>query len=1005
MAESIVCAVLEKLGSLISDEIKQNVGLAMGLEEGIQKMTTNFEDIKSVLQDAETKQVKDANVRHWLKKLKEVAYDVDDVLDEWNTAKLKSQIEKQVKDVDSVPLLKKIRNSISSFTSQSIIFYNIAGKIRDLNEQLDCIATDKDRYNFELEKAVEEPNREITASFIDEDEVYGRCQETKILVNMLVGEKSYGGESSLHVISIVGMGGIGKTTLAQLVYNHNEVECHFDKRIWICVSDPFDEIRIAKEILEAFKGETPNMVGKDNILRQIHSYVLEKKILLVLDDVWIEDATKWEQLKNSLKYCSLGSRILITTRKNKVAMIMGTTTENLFPLQTLSQEECWSLLCHRAFYGRTREECENLEDISKKIAVKCQGLPLAAKILGGLLRFKRSRQQWQSVLDCEILNLEEAERDLFPPLFLSYYELPLALKQCISYCAVFPKGKILNKDELIKLWMAQGYLKGAQCKEMETVGEEYFDELMMRSFFQDFKRVIELDSGILECKMHAIVHDFVQLLTKTECLILVNDDFEESRVDALGEKARHVTLIRREAIPSDPNINYFKKLRTLFIDSSYHDTSSLSTYLPKLFGQLNCLRTLNLSNSMFGNSIKELPDQIGKLVHLRYLDLKHNRKLKKLPESVCELCNLQTLNLTWCNSLKELPCGIGKLINLRHLENEKTDLSLTAMPKGIGRLTCLQTLRVFVATDGGINGKASTLGDLRNLMHLQGHLKISGLGVVCDVTEAKKAELQSKKGLRGLILDFTDSKGLMSNRLPRRDDERLLEALQPPLSLEKLEIWGYSSTSSFPNWMMGLTKLRHVSLGFCFHLNCLPPLGKLPSLESLYLGEMRRVEKVGVEFLGVEGEGILPFSSSSESSSSSIIAFPSLKHLEFRDMEEWDCWISFTSTGADHISIMPRLCSLTIDSCPKLRALPWYILQNTSLEQLDISQSPFLSERCRKETGEDWLNISHIPSIIIDGLSMQVNCSSFEEFGVLQLQPLHSSLLSSNDFLKVFEQN
>ncbi|KAK8992783.1 hypothetical protein V6N11_048853 [Hibiscus sabdariffa] len=293
MAKSIVSAVLEKLGSLlmIPEEIKQNVELALALEEEIGKLTVHFQDIQSVLQDAESKQVKDGNVRNWLKKLKDVAYDVDDVLDEWKSAKLKPKLEKEEKEVEDFPLFKKIRRSISSFSFQTVQYYNIASKIKIVNQQLNCIANEKDRFKFGLEKEVEEYQRLITASFIDEEEVYGRFEETTVLVNMLVGENSSRG-SRLDVISIVGMGGVGKTTLAQLVYNRNDVECHFDKRIWICVSDPFDEMRIAKEILEAFKGESPKLAGKDNILQEIRSHVLGKKILLVLDDVWTEDAKK-----------------------------------------------------------------------------------------------------------------------------------------------------------------------------------------------------------------------------------------------------------------------------------------------------------------------------------------------------------------------------------------------------------------------------------------------------------------------------------------------------------------------------------------------------------------------------------------------------------------------------------------------------------------------------------------------------------------------------------------
>ncbi|KAK8595029.1 hypothetical protein V6N13_015938 [Hibiscus sabdariffa] len=144
---------------------------------------------------------------------------------------------------------------------------------------------------------------------------------------------------------------------------------------------------------------------------------------------------------------------------------------------------------------------------------------------------------------------------------------------------------------------------------------------------------------------------------------------------------------------------------------------------------------------------------------------------------------------------------------------------------------------------------------------------------------------------------------------------------------------------------------------------------------------MSTVKVVEVQFLGVEREVISALPSSLESPSSSFIAFPSLKHLEFFDLEGWECWMPLTIREEEHVTVMSRLCSLTIGSCPKLTSLPHYILQNTSLKELDVSQSPILSERCRKETGEDWLKISHIPSIIIDGLCIQVTNTSVEEFG------------------------
>ncbi|OMO74149.1 Disease resistance protein [Corchorus olitorius] len=310
---------------------------------------------------------------------------------------------------------------------------------------------------------------------------------------------------------------------------------------------------------------------------------------------------------------------------------------------------------NRRAFGRTKEECESLEDIGREIVKKCKGLPLAAKVLGGLMRSKRTEEQWQSILGSEIWELESGP---FPPLLLSYYDLPYALKRCFSYCAVFPKDKRIWKDDLIELWMAQGYLQGTECKDMEIVGQEYFDELAMRSFFQDFTN--DRKNNIISCKMHDIVHDCAKFLTKSECVSVAVNGAKELY---LSEEARHLSLSCPEGDVSVPEcIHNAKKQRTLLTHGRLWLLEAAS--LSKLFDQLTHLRAVNLHGCCF----KELPESIGKLMHLKYLNLSGNFLLKELLEVVCDLCYLQTLDLTDCCNLEMLPSGLGKLCNLRHLK-------------------------------------------------------------------------------------------------------------------------------------------------------------------------------------------------------------------------------------------------------------------------------------------------------------------------------------------------
>ena len=528
MAEALVCIILEQLSSITTQEFR----LVLNVDEEVQKLASNFQIFQMVLNDAEKRQVKEKPVKLWIDKLKDVSYDVEDVLDEWNTAILKSEIEKE-RGVGKISDLKRKVSSIipssSGYLSQvkQLFFrYDIAHKIKELNGKVDEIVREREIFRFELSRGIEEVERPKSTSFVDVSNICGHDKDRCDLISNLLGKGGHE-ERSPHVISLLGMGGIGKTTLAQLVYNDLAVKAHFQSRMWVCVSEPFNDVRVAKAIIQEVGGLSPdNNTELETLLKSICNLIKGRKFFLVLDDVWIEDYTIWEPFKLALQYGAQGSRILVTTRKERVAEIMGSAYR--INLEALSDEDCWLIFSKIAFLEKSLQQCKQLEDLGREIAKKCKGLPLAARTLGSLMRFKKSKEQWKNVLDSSLWKLEDVEKGLFAPLLLSYYELPFTMKRCFSYCAIFPKDYVIYTNDLVKLWMAQGYLdlEENMDMELEIIGEEYFENLAMRSFFQDFEKD-ECNDMIRSCKMHDIVHDFAQLIMKNECFsIEVNGDKE-----------------------------------------------------------------------------------------------------------------------------------------------------------------------------------------------------------------------------------------------------------------------------------------------------------------------------------------------------------------------------------------------------------------------------------------------------------------------------------------------
>nr|XP_034929786.1 putative disease resistance protein RGA1 isoform X2 [Populus alba] len=932
MAEALVSPILEQLSAVVAQQVREEVSLVGDVKKQVDKLKSNLLSIQSVLEDADRKQVKDKAVRDWVDKLKDVCYDMDDVLDEWSTAILRWKMEEAEENIRS---RQKMRCVVQR--------RDIALKINEVCEKVDGIAKERALYGFDLYRATDELQRPRSTSLVDESSVIGRDAEKKTVVSKLLAESSQEARGA-DVISLVGLSGIGKTTLAQLAFNDYEVRAHFDIWIWVCVSDLFDEVIIAKAILEQLEGRPTNVVGLQSLLQGVSESIKGKRFLLVLDDVWTENHGQWEQLKPSLTGCARGSRILVTTRKDAVATMMGTS--HRINIEELSDEICRSIFNHVAFQERSKDERERLTDIGDKIANKCKGLPLAAKVLGGLMQSKITREEWERVLSSELWRLDEVDRDqverrIFIPLLLSYYDLPSVVRQCFLYCAMLPKDYEMRKDELVKMWMAQGYLKETSGGDMELVGEQYFQVLAGSSFFRDFET--DKFEG-MKFEMHDIVHDFAQYMTKNECLTVDASKLGEATMETSIERVRHLSMMLPNETSFPVSIHKAKGLRSLLIDTR---DAWLGAALPDVFKQLRCIRSLNLSMS----PIKEIPNEVGKLIHLRHLNLVACRELESLPETMCDLCNLQSLDVAWCDSLKELPFAIGKLIKLRHLRISGSGVAF--IPKGIERITGLRTLDGFTVCGGGANeSKAANLRELKNLNRI-GSLVIWNLrGGEEDASDAAEAQLKNKNRLLCLQLDFNLN----------RENNILIEVLQPPSYLENLTITRYGGLD-LPNWMMTLTRLQVLTLGLCTNVEVLPPLGRLPNLESLVLRSMK-VRRLDAGFLGIEKA---ENASINEGEIARVTAFPKLKKLLIMDLKEVEEWEGNERRVGEEdanttpiISIMPQLRELMIVNCPLLRALPDYVLA-APLQELIIRRCPILTNRYGEEKrGEVWQKISHI---------------------------------------------
>ncbi|KAF9592876.1 hypothetical protein IFM89_018456 [Coptis chinensis] len=769
-----------------------------------------------------------------------------------------------------------------------------------------------------------------TSSIVEESSVFGRESDKENITRMLLtswDELCRGHD--VNIIPIVGMIGVGKTTLAQLLFNNQEVESSFDLRMWVFVTSDSNVVGLTRSILEAANGESISHCLSLELLQvKLMKILRERKFLLVLDDLWNQKDSELELLFKPLKRGLRGSKIIVTTRSHVVSWLVSTA--GTYPLKGLSDQDCWSVIKHKALRSINLDIAQDFEAIGMDIARKCKGLPLAAKIVGNLLHSKVDEISWNNILGSKIWDLSVFKNEIIPALRSGYHRLPSHLRQCFAYCSMFPQSYDFEKDKIIRMWLGEGFIRPEGRRTIEDVASDYFDQLFWMSFFQ-----MEGE----KYKMHDAVHDLARSVSGEKFYRM--EEADDSRIN---RNTRHLSLVCEDIRAMTFEVFYrCKGLRTFLL---LPETGTPIKTVPlNLFQTLGRLRVLDLSSTQ----IEELTGRIGNLKHLRFLDLS-NTLLKWLPETIRELCILQTLRLINCLNLLCLPNSLGRLQSLRHLELGE-ESSLISMPSGIGKLTGLQTLSEF--TVGTWNGQIKELKDMNSI---RGSLCIKQLEKVSNPKEALEGNLASKKYLDRLELQWTCT-------IDARNEEHVLNELKPPESLKELILRNYGGRI-FPTWVSNANHLTSICLYDCKNCFLLPPLGQLFKLKSLKIDGMHELVMVDETFLGGH------------------IGFGGLETLELRDMPKLERWVGLrdfdmqclrklTIVGCPQIVALPPLHylksleKLEFEDCPQLPSLPVEGL-SCSVQSLIITECPVLKDRCRRDGGEAWVQIQHIPYIEMD---------------------------------------
>ncbi|KAF0927550.1 hypothetical protein E2562_034259, partial [Oryza meyeriana var. granulata] len=645
LASVVLREVARRLGSAVGDQITTQWNFTKDLDG----MRMTLESVNALLRDAERRSAREEPVRLWLKRLKNAAYDISEMLDEFQTA--------------ATDAGKKtgVFHSLATAPSR----FPMVSKMKRMRKKLAKITEEHKNFSFmpntaSVDRQPIDPRPQLS-EFTDETAIVGRSEDKQ---NIIVALLTRGSEDGTIILPIYGIGGVGKTTLAHMVFD-DKYSTRYNCLVWVHVSQDFDLNKIGNTIIShvAYPEKESFILDHELMRKRLGNLLEGRKILIILDDIWESNQFNLDTLKCMLNVGKKNSEldVIVTTRMEQTARKVCTVEP--YKLETLNHDICWDIVKRYSAF-EDRGDKQQLEVIGQEIATKCGGVPLAARALGYALHSK-TVDRWLALKNSEIWDECSSEETslVLPSLKLSFYNMPSCLRMCLAYCAIYAKGCNIEKDDLIHQWITLGFIEPHKVFSATQIAEDYVKHLLGISFLQHSRTysTSQKDDRAVTLTMHDLVHDISRSVIDDELFFL--DGTKENKcgqstyryvlLTDYDKPLKELSMILHGRIRALHLVDYRKTelndeafssaKRLIVLDLSHCSIQKLPDSIYQL-KQLQYLRAPRVQDGMISESI-------SKLSKLNYLNLRGSSEMSKLPESFGKLEALMCLNLSGCSQL------------------------------------------------------------------------------------------------------------------------------------------------------------------------------------------------------------------------------------------------------------------------------------------------------------------------------------------------------------------